>query len=118
MWLASYSPEFLETEQRRYPAISHVCDVLGNATVTEVPIAFDCTDGFTEAFYGRPERFLDPAVRRAQSAWAFIDNEAEERAMQQLQHDLESGEWDRQYGYLREQPTFVGALRLITSQPS
>jgi len=29
-------------------------------------------DGFTEAFYARPERFLDPAVRRAQSAWGFV----------------------------------------------
>ena len=71
-WLAEYAPELIAVERRRDPKIDRVCEVLGGADVHEVPIPIDCVDGFTEAFYARPEAFLDPAVRGAQSAWSFI----------------------------------------------
>lgn len=44
-----------------------------STSATPVPIPIDCTDGFTEAFYGGPEAFLNPEVRAAQSAWQFAD---------------------------------------------
>jgi hypothetical protein len=34
-----------------------------------------------------------------------------------LRRDLESGQWDEQYGHLRTQPEFVGSLRLIVGLP-
>ncbi|WP_236706509.1 MULTISPECIES: hypothetical protein [Frankia] len=86
-------------------------------TVEPVPIPGDCVDGFIEAFYARPERFLDPAVRRAQSVWGFISDADETRAVDRLRHDLESGSWDRRHGHLRTQPEFVGALRLVVGHP-
>lgn len=117
LWLAGYAPELIEAERHRYPAIEHVCEVLGGTvTVTPVPIPIDCVDGFTEAFYGRPERFLDEAVRRGQSAWGFVDAESEARSVSRLRADLESGEWDRRHGHLRVQPEFIGALRLISAR--
>lgn len=118
LWLADYVPELVATERRRFPAIDRICAVLGGATtVTPVPVPADCVDGFAEAFYGRPESFLDPAVRRCQSAWSFVDDAVTERALARLRSDLASGAWDRRYGALRRQPTFVGALRLITALP-
>jgi SAM-dependent methyltransferase len=115
-WLADYAPELIAAERTRYPAIDHVCAQLGgNATVSAVPIPVDCADGFTEAFYARPEQFLDPAVRRSQSAWGSISPADTDRAIARLRADLESGEWDRRYGELRTQPAFVGSLRLITA---
>ena len=77
----------------------------------------DCTDGFTEAYYARPERFLDPVVRQSQSAWGFVDPAAIERGLGRLRTDLDSGAWDRRYGALRTQPEFTGSLRLITAHP-
>ena len=77
----------------------------------------DCVDGFTEAFFARPERFLDPAVRQPQSAWGFVEEEAIARSVARLRADLDSGAWDRRYGTLRTQPEFTGSLRLITAQP-
>jgi hypothetical protein len=66
LWLADYVPELIAAERRRYPAIRHIREVLGGAsTVTPVPVPADCVDGFTEAYYARPERFLDPAVRQS-----------------------------------------------------
>ena len=118
LWLAEYAPELIAAERRRYPAIQHVREVLGgDSTVQEVPIPIDCTDGFTEAFYARPEHFLDEGVRRSQSAWGFISAADEARTVERLEADLASGAWDERFGELRSQPEFIGALRLITVTP-
>jgi len=118
-WLADYAPELIAAERRRYPAIEDIRATLGGrSSVEALPIPIDCHDGFTEAYYARPEAFLDPAVRRSQSAWGFVDDVAAERAVGRLRDHLESGEWDRRYGALRELPTYVGSLRIITALPA
>jgi len=118
LWLAEYAPELIAAERRRYPAIATIAAAIGRPTdVLEVPIPFDCVDGFTEAYYARPEAFLDPQVRAAQSAWGFITPEATNRAVERLRSDLTSGRWQRTYGHLRTQPQFVGALRLLVGRP-
>jgi SAM-dependent methyltransferase len=118
LWLEEYVPELFVAEAQRYPDINRVCAVLGGAHVVEVPVPFDCTDGVTEAYYGRPELFLDPSVRRAQSAWGFVPDGVEERFERALRADLDSGEWDRRHGHLRGQPSFLGAMRLILAEES
>jgi SAM-dependent methyltransferase len=118
-WLASFAPEMIEAERRRYPKIDHVLDVLGGkGTVTVVPVPHDCLDGFTEAFYGRPEAFLDLAVRRSQSAWSFVSEDVEATSIEKLRRSLESGEWDHEFGGLRQQPEYLGSLRLIVATPA
>jgi SAM-dependent methyltransferase len=118
-WLARYAPEMIEAERRRYPKVDHVQQVLGGtSSVSVVPIPYGCLDGFTEAFYARPEAFLDPDVRRSQSAWGFVSDEVESASMEKLRHDLESGEWDEKYGELRDQPEYRGSLRLIVATPA
>ncbi|MFN8050664.1 MAG: class I SAM-dependent methyltransferase [Acidimicrobiales bacterium] len=117
-WLDDYAPELIAVERRRYPALSRIVDALGGECVVRpVEIPFDCTDGFGDAFYGRPEAFLDPAVRAAQSAWGFVEPDAEARAVTRLQADLDAGEWDRRHGHLRNQPSYAGAVRLVISSP-
>jgi SAM-dependent methyltransferase len=118
-WLARYAPEMIEAERRRYPKVDHVQQVLGGtSSVSVVPIPYGCLDGFTEAFYARPEAFLDPDVRRSQSAWGFVSDEVESASMEKLRHDLESGEWDEKYGELRDQAEYRGSLRLIVATPA
>src|SRR5438105_678196 len=118
-WLAEYAPGLIEIERRRYPPIESIRAGLGeSAWVEVVPIAFDCTDGFTEAFFARPERFLDPEVRRAQSAWSFVDSHAIAAGMTRLDRDLRDGTWDGRYGQLRNQAFFEGSARLIISDPA
>lgn len=113
-WLADYVPELIEAERRRYPALEVIGDVLGGgATITTVPVARDCLDGFTEAHFARPEAFLDDATRRSQSAWGFLDDGVERRFVERLRVDLETGAWDERYGYLRHNEVFEGALRLV-----
>jgi SAM-dependent methyltransferase len=118
-WLAAYAPELIVAERRRYPAIAAVADAIGpTAEVTEVPIPIDCVDGFVEAYYARPEQLLDPAVRAAQSSWAFADPAAVERGLTRLADDLESGAWDARHGHLRTQEEYVGSLRLLQVDPA
>jgi len=117
-WNARYFPELIAIEKARYPSIASVCQSLGGrCQVIPVPIPLDCTDGFQEAFYGRPEAFLQKEVRQAQSAWGFLEAGQEEVLVQRLADDLASGAWDRQYGHYRMEPTFTCALRLIVATP-
>jgi SAM-dependent methyltransferase len=118
-WLADYVPELMTAERRRYPNVERIREVLGGSSVvTVVPIPIDCLDGFTEAYYARPEAFLDVSVRRSQSAWGFVETDVIDGAVERLRHDLESGSWDRRYGAWRNRPEFLGSLRLITAMPS
>ncbi len=117
-WLIDYTPEVIATEARRYPPISALADRLGGRTASSIiPIPLDCTDGFNEAYYGRPERLLDPQARLSCSAWSFVDSSTHERFTTELTHDLEIGAWDDRYGALRHQPAFEGSLVLVVSKP-
>ncbi|MBB4919763.1 methyltransferase domain-containing protein [Streptosporangium saharense] len=118
IWLAEYVPEFVAVERRRFPPIDLIASHVGTRVeVLPVAIPVDCVDGFIEAYYARPECFLDPGVRASQSAWGFVDDAVEARAVERLRHDLDSGAWDERFGHLREQPEFSGSLRLVVGHP-
>jgi SAM-dependent methyltransferase len=116
-WLTDYAPEPTRRRAARYPAISRIVSALGGrCRVTTVPIPLHCADDFTEAFYGRPEMFLDPAIRRS-SGWDQLDADATAAFERKLRDDLESGAWDNRHSTLRTQPCFAGSLRLIVAHP-
>jgi hypothetical protein len=50
-------------------------------------------DGFFEAYWRRPEAYLDDHVRRAVSVWTRVGPQAEQRAINTLREDLSSGRW-------------------------
>jgi SAM-dependent methyltransferase len=116
-WLNEYLPEVIATEQARFPTIDHVAAVLGGeVAVLDVPIPIDCTDGFGEAYYARPEAFLEPDVRAAQSGWVLTDPDVVARGVARLADELGSGRWDERHGHLRSQPELIGAVRLIVAR--
>lgn len=115
-WLSDYAPKVLSTEARRYPSFDRVADGLGTPVARiAVPIPLDCRDGFNEAYYGRPERLLEPAARLSCSAWSFITPDEAEAAVTHLAADLKAGAWDAKYGALRQEPTYRGSLYLLVS---
>jgi SAM-dependent methyltransferase len=117
-WNAEYFPEVIEVEKARYPTIGFINESLGgNCEVISIPIPLDCKDGFQEAFYGRPEAFLEKQIRLSQSAWGFISDDKQEEIVSCLKTDLENGNWDKKYGHFRTQEFFTCALRLIVSNP-
>jgi SAM-dependent methyltransferase len=114
-WLYEYAPEAIDTEARRYPSVDAIITALGGGRVESLPIPLHCSDGFGEAYYGRPERLLDPGARKANSAWSFVGPEVHERFEATLGSDLADGTWDTNHGHLRYQPHFDGSLVLIVS---
>lgn len=117
-WLADYAPEVIATEARRYPTPERIAAGLGGTTaVVGVPIPLNCVDGFAEAYYGRPEMLLDPAARRANSAWSFVEPDVAAASVERLRVALDDGSWEAEHGTLRTQPHFDGSLVLITSRP-
>jgi SAM-dependent methyltransferase len=117
-WLRRYAPEAISVEAGRMPPLERILEGLGGeGEIAHVPIPFDCRDGFNEAYYGRPERLLDPAARLACSSWSFIDATATARFEAALAADLASGAWDAEWGKLRTTPEYDGSLRLVISRP-
>ena len=112
-WLHDYAPELIAVEAGRYPSIGEIAEAVGGADIREAPIPLDCTDGFNEAYYGRPERLLEEEARLACSGWSFVAAAAVQRFVNRLGADLADGTWDRQYGHFRKMPEFLGPLTLI-----
>lgn len=113
-WLREYAAELLRREILRFPTIDRLLAALGpDARAIRIPVPIDCVDGFMEAFYARPEAFLEDRVRAAQSSWGSIDAATEARVTGRLLRDLESGRWEELHGELRNQPEHDGSLTLV-----
>lgn len=117
-WQREHLAEGLAIERPRFPSLEAVAAALGGQTrIEHIPTPSDCTDGFFEAFWSRPEQLLDPAVRAAQSMWALLPPGVEDEILERLRAALESGAWDEEHGQLRDLDEYDGALRLVVSEP-
>jgi SAM-dependent methyltransferase len=91
-WLTrDYLPEVADLLVGR-PSVTELASVIG-ARIELVLIPWDCADGFFEAYWRRPEAYLDDQVRRGISVWASVGPAAEQRAVRSLRNDLASGRW-------------------------
>jgi SAM-dependent methyltransferase len=91
-WLnRDYLPEYANLWAGR-PSLIELASTIG-AWTEPVLVPWDCTDGFYQAFWRRPEAYLDEHVRRGMSIWARVGADAEQRAVRSLRHDLASGRW-------------------------
>ena len=75
-----------------WPSLTELARAIA-ARTEPVPIPWDCADGFYEAYWRRPEAYLDENVRRGMSIWARVGPDAEQRAVRSLRDDLASGRW-------------------------
>jgi SAM-dependent methyltransferase len=78
-----------------------------------VLVPWDCVDGFFEAFWRRPEAYLDESVRRGVSVWASVGPGVEERAVRSLGEDLASGRWAERNRELLDLDAAELGLRLL-----
>jgi len=91
-WLTrDYLPEVADLLVGR-PSLTELARAIG-ARMEPVLIPWDCADGFFEAYWRRPEAYLDDHVRRGVSVGARVGPEAEQRAVHSLRDDLVSGRW-------------------------
>ncbi len=91
---------------------SEFARVIG-ARMEPVLIPWDCVDGFFEAYWRRPEAYLDENVRRGISMWTRVGPDVEQRAVRSLRDDLASGKWaERNHELLDLEAAELG-LRLL-----
>jgi len=106
-WLTrDYLPEVADLVAGR-PSLTELARAIG-ARMEPVLIPWDCADGFFEAYWRRPEAYLDDHVRRGISVWARVGPEAEQRAVRGLRDDLTSGRWAER----NREPLDLGAAEL------
>jgi len=115
-WIVrEYLPEMAGQALFDFPVIEDLVAML-DATVEVVPIPRDCIDGFTGAYWARPEAYLDRAIRAGMSSMQTLDQELVESRMDRLRADLESGAWDERHGHLRDLDELDLGYRLLVSR--
>ncbi len=116
-WLTrDYLPEFVDLLVG-WPSLPELARAIG-ARIEPVPIPWDCADGLFEAYWRRPEAYLDDHVRRGISVWARVGPETEQRVVRSLRDDLASGRWaERNHDLLALDVADLG-LRLLVPDHS
>ncbi len=114
-WLnRDYLPEFASLRSVRILASVRELAAAIGARLEPVLVPWDCADGLYEAYWRRPEAYLDEYVRRATSVWTALGPEVEQRAVRQLRSDLVSGQWaERNHDILDLEAAELGARLLI-----
>lgn len=112
-WLTrDYLPEIADVFVRRPSLTEHARAI--TARVEPVLIPWDCADGFFEAYWRRPEAYLDEQVRRGISVWSTVGPRVEQRAVRHLGDDLASGRWaERNHELVALEAAELGARLLI-----
>jgi SAM-dependent methyltransferase len=114
-WLTrDYLPEFADLRACKVlSAVSEMAGAIG-ARLEPVPIPWDCCDGFFEAYWRRPEAYLDDDVRGGISVWTSVGPEVERRVVQDLRDDLASGRWcERNRDLLDLEAAELGARLMV-----
>jgi SAM-dependent methyltransferase len=91
-WLDEYFPGLAGGTASRYPRLEEF-EALGRCAVETVPIPADCTDGFTAAYWQRPDAYLDDAVRANMSTFALLDEGTVANGVARLASDLADRSW-------------------------
>lgn len=80
--------------------------------VRPVLVPHDCIDGFGTAYWARPEAYLDADVQAGTSWLAMLSEQELHDGSARLRADIDSGEWGRRNGHLREADVFDGGYRI------
>jgi hypothetical protein len=115
-WLfTEYLPEATIPLSQRPTSPEDIGERLGGARIEVVPIPSYCRDGFTRAYWKRPEAYLYPEVRKCCSTFAELPESLVEERMGRLAADLESGRWESSHSQLLIAASYDGGLRLVLS---
>jgi SAM-dependent methyltransferase len=111
-WLDDYFPGLAGS---RYPQLAEF-EVLGRVTIEPVPVPADCTDGFTAAYWCRPDAYLDEAIRANMSTFALLDGRRVADGVVRLARDLIDRSWHSRYASLLALPELDVGYRLVVAE--
>lgn len=114
MWLTrEYFPEIMEHGKTICAPLDWYRNLFKRTEIRAVPVPHDCTYGFLQAYWRRPELYFDPLARSAISAFAFIDVEP---GLAALRRDLDDGSWARRNGDLLDKTELDAGYRLVIGE--
>jgi SAM-dependent methyltransferase len=118
-WLVrDYLPGFMDLvpDPYREPGYwsGELEELLGDVDVEAIPVPRDCRDGFFQAYWRRPEAYLDEAVRNSISVFHVLPAAEIAVALEQLRADLEDGTWAARNSELRGLTELDLGLRLVS----
>jgi SAM-dependent methyltransferase len=114
MWLTrDYFPEILEQGKAICPPIENYRAYFHRTEILPVLIPHDCTYGLLQAYWRRPEMYLDAGARGAISAFASINVEP---GLAALRRDLDDGTWARRNGALMNETELDLGYRLVVGE--
>jgi SAM-dependent methyltransferase len=107
-WLTRYFPSFIADVKATFLPIVELTSAIEttmNNSVQVIPflLPHDLIDSFAAVGWARPDLYLDPNIQSGISSFAKLNQTELEDGLLQLRQDLETGKWDREYGYLRQQ---------------
>lgn len=114
-WLTDYLPALAALDTGQMPTLETYALALGPVTLAPVEVPRECSDGFLYAYWARPEAYLDPRLRAANSSFRKLGEPELADGLARLKSHLETGEWDRRYPGLRDQDGYDAGYRLIVS---
>jgi SAM-dependent methyltransferase len=115
-WLTEEYFPSLDPSRRLSAIVKVIVDELPSVRALPIRLPRNCADGLFSAYWGRPEMYLDAAVRRNISNFALAAENDFAQGLASLQADLESGAWDRKYGHLRSLPELDLGHRILVAE--
>jgi hypothetical protein len=110
--LDDYFPGLAGDTTSRYPQLVEF-EVLGRVTIEPVPVPADCTDGFTAAYWRRPNAYVDEAIRANMSTFALLESRLVADGVARLARDLTDRSWHSRYASLLTLPELDVGYRLV-----
>ncbi|RMI35370.1 class I SAM-dependent methyltransferase [Nocardia stercoris] len=112
--LREYLPAAAETDGLLAVPMDELIALLGEVTVTPVPVPHDCADGFGGAFWRRPQAYLSPVNRAGMSMLALTPEAELSEGLSRLRADLASGAWAERHRDLLLRTELDLGYRLLT----
>jgi ubiquinone/menaquinone biosynthesis C-methylase UbiE len=117
-WFKNYFPEVYQKDFISFLPINEVADVIAEEdqwekTIRKFPLPHDLLDRNMYSGWNRPEIYLNHRFRQNVSGLALASQNIVQKGLEGLRNDLETGKWDKEYGYLRNQISFDAGFRFI-----
>jgi SAM-dependent methyltransferase len=117
LWLtADYWPAMARDRRPELQPETIAVKLGGNVRIEPLPLPRDCVDGFGEAYWARPEAYLDPELRAGMSCFQRLEKADLEEGLERLEADLRSGAWDARHSHLRRIDELDCGHRLIVAE--
>ncbi|WP_062981656.1 class I SAM-dependent methyltransferase [Nocardia anaemiae] len=114
--LRDYLPAAAETDARLAVALPRLTGLLGDASITPIPVPHDCVDGFGGAYWRRPEAYLDETVRAGMSMLAMTPAALLRDGLNRLRADLTTDRWAARQADLLGKSHLDLGYRLVTAE--